>query len=74
MAVVSTVSSNAVSVRLNNGTSQGKVQTVGVSLGRLSTQSFDAEKVMNIVSVMGNCLSKEIYSVEHTQKARLSIE
>ena len=74
MAAVSTISKNSVSIKLNNGTKSGVVQTVGVSLGRLSTQSFDAEKALNIVGLLGNCLAKEVYSVEHTQVARLSIE
>ena len=35
MAAVSTVTKNAVNVKLDNGSSGGEVKTVSVSLGRL---------------------------------------
>lgn len=76
MAVVETTIGNAVALKLNNGTIDGKVQTVSVSLGKLSAvdSSWDATKVMNIVPILGNCLSKEVYQVERTKKTRLTNE
>lgn len=79
MAVIYNRSNNSVSVRLNMGTSSGKVVTKGVSLGRLSSQQDintgePAQKVINIVGLLGNCLAKDIYSVETTVKGTLSIE
>ena len=79
MAVVYTKNSNSVSVRLNNGTSGGVVQTVGVSLGRLSAQQDinsgeSAQKIINVVGLLGNCLALEVYSVETTVKGRLSVQ
>ena len=82
MAVTTTPSSNAISIRLNNGTQGGVVQTVGVSLGKLSRVAFprdnaqtfqaDAQKAYNIVNLLEYCLSKSIYGVELTQKVALS--
>ena len=76
MAIVETTFSNAVNSKLNNGTIDGKVQTVNVGLGKLSAvdSSWDAQKVMNIVPILENCLTKEVYQVERTKKTRLTDE
>ncbi|MBQ3646222.1 MAG: hypothetical protein IJM82_10120 [Synergistaceae bacterium] len=74
MAAVSTVTKNAVNVKLDNGSSGGEVKTVSVSLGRLGKTGFDATKAMNVAMLLGDCLSKDIYSVEHTQVSRLTEE
>ena len=72
MAVTEGLSSVAVNVLLNNGTSNGKVKTLTVSLSGLSTANYDNQKVMNIVSLLGDCLSKPVYSVKKVSVATLS--
>ena len=72
MSAISTIQKNGVSVRLNDGTKQGVIQTVGVSLGTLNNSAFDADKALNIVDSLEPCLTKEVVRVEHTQMAYLS--
>ena len=67
MAVSSAVKQISVNVRLNNGTSNGVVKTVTVSLGNLKETAWDAQKVMNVVSLLGNVLSKPVYTVEKVE-------
>ena len=61
----------SLSVLLNNGSKQGKVQTVSVGLGSLDVDEWDAQKAANIVNVLEDCLSKQIYSVQKTEKSVL---
>lgn len=68
MATASAVSKVQVSVKLNNGTSSGKVKTVSVSLGALDTTGAMAngadDKIMAVVTLLGEVLSKAVYSVD----------
>lgn len=72
MAVSSAVKKLSVNVKLNNGTSGGVVKTVSLSLGNLKTTAFDAQKAMNIVSLLGDCLSKPVYTVEKVEVSTLT--
>ncbi|MBQ7150920.1 MAG: hypothetical protein IJR94_01545 [Synergistaceae bacterium] len=64
MAVTKTRDSIAVNVVLNNGTYDGKVKTLSVNLGKLSTTNYDADKAMDVVELLEPCLSKELYKVQ----------
>ena len=63
MAVVSDLSKVTVTAKLNNGTKDGKVQTVSVSLAGLNIDRYDDQKAMNIVNLLSPCLAKEVYEV-----------
>ncbi len=71
MAVSELTLKHSVSVKLNNGTKDGIVQTVSISLGSLDKDEWDAQKAMNIVDLMEPCLSKSIYEVQKTTTTRL---
>ena len=71
MAVSELTLKHSVSVKLNNGTKDGKVQTVSISFGSLDKDEWDAQKAMNIVDLMEPCLSKSIYEVQKTTTTRL---
>lgn len=71
MAVVPTVTSNSVAALLEDSVSAGTVKTVSVSIGRLAKTGFDAQKAVNIVNALSDCLSKDLYEIQHTQKSRL---
>ena len=63
----------SVSVKLNNGTdAQGNTKTVGISLGSLNKDSFDADKALAIVSALGPCLDKSVESVEKTEVSTIT--
>ena len=75
MAVSESVVGNNCKVVLNNGTdSSGNVKTVSVGLGALSGNpgAWDATKAMAIVSLLGACLSKTVYDVQHTTVTRIT--
>ena len=63
----------AVNLKLENGTdSEGNLKLVNLSLGTLSKDSFDADKALGIVQVLGPCLSKTINSVVKVQTSTIS--
>ena len=63
----------AVNIILENGTdSEGNLKLVNLSLGTLSKDSFDADKALGIVQVLGPCLSKNINSVVKVQTSTIS--
>ena len=63
----------AVNIILENGTdSEGNLKLVNLSLGTLSKDSFDADKALGIVQVLGPCLSKTINSVVKVQTSTIS--
>ena len=63
----------AVNIILENGTdSEGNLKLVSLSLGTLSKDSFDADKALGIVRVLGPCLSKTINSVVKVQTSTIS--
>lgn len=72
MSVVSAIKKITVNVKLNNGTKNGTVNTLTVSLGDMNEAGFDAQKVMNIVNVLGDCLDKPVYSIEKVEVSTLS--
>ena len=72
MAVVRDLNKVSVSLNLNNGTKDGKVQTVKLSLGTLSKDRYDNQKAMNIKSLLVPVLNKEVLNVQETMVAILS--
>jgi len=71
-AVVRDLNRVSVSMKLNNGTKDGKVQTLSLSLGTLSTSGYDDQKAMNIVELIKPVISKPTYNVEETKVSILS--
>ena len=72
MAAETTVYSNKVNVKLNDGSSGGNIITKTVSLGTLARNGFDATKALNISVALEACLTKEIYAIEHVQTSRIT--
>ena len=58
MAVQLMTKENKVFVDLNNGTKSGIVQTIPVSLGTLSNDNFDPEKVLRVATEFPNIARK----------------
>lgn len=71
-AVVRDLNRVSVAAKLNNGTKDGKVQTLNLSLGTLSTSGYDDQKAMNIVELMKPVISKDVYNVQETKVSILS--
>lgn len=75
-AVTETVTKNSIQVKLNNGTdpSTGQVRTVSGGFPTLSLEpnDYDAQKVMNVIEALSPCLTKTVYSVQHTQLSDLT--
>ena len=67
---------NAISVRLNlnNGYDYqtGQIKTVSAFLSSLNPNTYDAQKVMNIVGAISTCLTKSIYSVQEIRTSTLT--
>lgn len=72
MAVVRDLNKVSVAAKLNNGTKDGKVQTVSLSLGTLSKDRYDDQKAMNIVDLLKPCLSKNVLNVQETKVSLLT--
>ena len=67
MAVTTTQTRVAVSIKLNAGTSdEGKRITKSVNLGTLKTNAFDSQKAYNIVNLLMPCMSYSLYQVQNT--------
>ena len=71
-AVVRELNRVSVSALLNNGTKDGKVQTISLSLGTLNTGRYDDQKAMNIIELLKPCLSKNVLSTQETKVSILS--
>lgn len=71
MAVEELMQKTAVSLKLNNGTKQGVIQTVSLSLGTLDKDEWDGTKAMAIVDLLEPCLSKGIEEVVRTTQTKL---
>ena len=72
MAVVRDLNRVSVSMLLNNGTKDGKVQTLSLGLGTLSTSGYDDQKAMNVATLLTPVLSKPVYNVQETKVSILS--
>ncbi len=64
MSVSTTIDKITVNVKLNNETSGGIVQTLTVPLNGFDTLNYDDQKAMNIINLLGDCLSKPVYTIE----------
>ena len=63
----------SVNVKLNNGTdSEGNVRLVSVTLGNLSEENYDNDKVLAVVTALAPCLSKTVSSIEKVEVSSLS--
>lgn len=75
MAVITTLLSTKVSVKLNNGTTEsGGVKTVSVAFPSLNKDAFDADKVMAIVSKLSPVFSKSIHCIIKSDDTDLEAE
>ena len=72
MAVVSRLNKVSVAAQLNNGTQDGKVKTLSLSLGSLNVSRYDDQKAMNIVNLLEPCLSKPVYEVQKVEVSKLT--
>ena len=72
MAVVRELDKVNVAIKLNNGTKDGKVQTVSVNLGSLSTDRYDDQKAVNIKDLLSPLFDKAVYAVQETKVSTLS--
>lgn len=69
----STLKKVSVSVRLDNGTdADGNTITVGLGLGSINKDTFNADKVLAIVGVLEPCLNKTVDSVEKTEVSTIT--
>ena len=73
MTVVSTIQKNSITLVLDDSEAHDGSKTVSFDLGRLSTQSFDPQKVQNIVNVLKNYFYKPLLTVLYTRECRLSL-
>ncbi|MBQ3653676.1 MAG: hypothetical protein II954_04590 [Synergistaceae bacterium] len=75
MAATVTPTKVAVNLKLDAGTTaSGDVKTVNVGLGKLSVQSFNADKALAIANLIEPCLSKSIYILEKVETSRIDEE
>ena len=74
MAVTSSLEKVTVTNLLNNGTKDGKIKTLSVSIGNLNTQHYDDQKAMNICTLLEPCFSKPVLEVKKTAVSRLTEE
>ena len=72
MAVVRDLNRVSIALKLNNGTKDGKVQTLNLGLGTLSTSGYDDQKAMNVAALLTPVLSKPVYNVQETKVSILS--
>ena len=63
----------SVTVRLENGRdTSGNMRYVGISLGSLSKDGFDADKALAVVELLKPCLNKSVGYTEKTAVSTLS--
>lgn len=74
MAVIASTTSQRVNIQLNNGTVDGKVRTLNVSLGSLDITGYDDQKAMNVANALEPCFEKNVYRIQKTTVATLSNE
>lgn len=53
-------------MKLNNGTKDGKVQTLSLSIGKIYPDRYDEQKAVNVASLLVPCLAKELYAMQET--------
>lgn len=72
MAASSVLDKVQVKVMLNNGTKDGKIKTLGVSLGQLNTSRYDDQKALNIVSLLEPCFAKPVLETKKTEVSTIT--
>lgn len=72
MAVTSTIDSNSIVIKLNDGsTADGRIKTRNVNLTGIKTTAFsseDKQKVLNIVNLLRPILGYSVYQTILTTK------
>ncbi len=72
MSVSSVLDKVSVNIQLNNGTKDGKIKTLGVSLGQLNTSRYDDQKAMNIAALLEPCFAKPVLEVKKVEVSTLT--
>ena len=72
MAVSSVLEKVSVNLILNNGTKDGKIKTISLSLGGLNTQRYEGQKAMNVADLLGTCLSKPVLEVRKVEVSTMT--
>lgn len=68
-----TVKSVRVNVKLENGTdNEGNTVYVDLPLGNINKNTFNANRVISIVSVLEPCITRNIFSVEKITTSTIS--
>ena len=63
----------SVNIQLNNGTdTYGQDRYVSISLGNLSEENYDADKVYSVIEALAPCLSKTVSSVNEVRVSTLN--
>lgn len=69
-----TLQSVRASIRLNNGTnSDGTLATVGVNLGTLDPEEFDADKVATVITYLKDSFSKSYVTTKISQTYQMTL-
>ena len=71
-AVVRSLQKVSVAAKLNNGTHDGKVQTVNESLPSLDINRYDDQKALNIIELLKPCLAKNVLQTQETKVSLLT--
>ena len=75
MAITSNIKKVVITMKLENGnTSTGAIKTVGVALGSLNKDTYDAQKVMNIIGLLAPMFAKSLYTTQKTETSELEEE
>ena len=58
----------AVNLLLNNGTTtSGQVKTIPISIGKINTNTFDADKALTVAGLIEDCLTKSVYDLQKVE-------
>lgn len=73
MAVKEEMKSLKANMLMNMGISaSGNVVTKSIGIGTLNTSAWDAQKALNIIDAVSECLTQPLYSAEASKVYRLS--
>lgn len=76
MAVTSTVNSNTLTIRLNNGRDeQGRIKTLNLNITNIKKEAFtqeDFQKALNIVDPLSDVLGYATYEYQLTTSTTLT--
>ena len=73
MAVTEEIKSLKANMLMNMGvSSSGNIVTKSISIGTLNASAWDAQKAVNIINAVSDCLSQPLYSAESSKVYRLA--